>query len=101
VVVGVNRFADGGEPPVIPAPDFSALEREQVARLGEVRRARDGAAVERAVAALREAARPYAEPGAARVPLMPLIVDAVRARASVGEISDALAEVWGRYRPAA
>jgi methylmalonyl-CoA mutase N-terminal domain/subunit len=32
---------------------------------------------------------------------MPLIVDAVRARASVGEISDALAEVWGRYRPTA
>jgi methylmalonyl-CoA mutase N-terminal domain/subunit len=32
---------------------------------------------------------------------MPLIVDAVRARASVGEISDTLAAVWGRYRPSA
>jgi methylmalonyl-CoA mutase, N-terminal domain len=34
----------------------------------------------------------------ARAPLMPLIIDAVRARASVGEISDALAGVWGVYR---
>ena len=62
---------------------------------------RDGAAVERALAALGEAARPYAVPGAARPALMPLVVDAVRARASVGEISDALAHVWGRYRPSA
>jgi methylmalonyl-CoA mutase N-terminal domain/subunit len=62
VVVGVNRFGDGGDPPVIPAPDFSALERSQVASLAEVRRRRDGAAVERALAALREAARPYADP---------------------------------------
>ena len=101
VIVGVNRFADGADPPIIPAPDFSALERDQVTRLAAVRRARDGAAVERMVAALREAARPYAEAGAAREPLMPLIVDAVRARASVGEISEALADVWGRYRPTA
>ncbi|GLC26516.1 acyl-CoA mutase large subunit family protein [Roseisolibacter agri] len=99
VIVGVNRFADGEEPPVIPAPDFSALERSQVAQLAEVRRRRDGAAVERALAALREAAVPYAQPGAQRPPLMPLIIDAVRARASVGEISDTFADVWGRYRP--
>jgi methylmalonyl-CoA mutase N-terminal domain/subunit len=32
---------------------------------------------------------------------MPLIIDAVRLRASVGEISDTLADVWGRYRPTA
>jgi len=99
VIVGVNKFADGEEPPVIPAPDFSALERSQVAQLAEVRRRRDGAAVERALAALRTAAAPYAEAGAARAHLMPLIIDAVRARASVGEISDTFADVWGRYRP--
>ncbi|MDF1503827.1 methylmalonyl-CoA mutase family protein [Roseisolibacter sp. H3M3-2] len=101
VVVGVNRFADGEDPPVIPAPDFSALERDQVTRLAEVRRTRDGAAVERTVAALRDAARPYADAGAARAPLGGLMEAAVRARALVGEISDALAEVWGRYRPVA
>jgi methylmalonyl-CoA mutase, N-terminal domain len=100
VIVGVNRFGTGEDPPVIPAPDFSRLERDQVARLAEVRRRRDGAAVERSLAALREAAVPYATPGAARTPLMPLVVDAVRARASVGEIADTLAAVWGRYRPA-
>ena len=38
---------------------------------------------------------------AACEPLMPLVVEAVRARASVGEISDAFAAVWGRYRPSA
>jgi methylmalonyl-CoA mutase N-terminal domain/subunit len=102
VVVGVNRFGDGQDPPVIPAPDFSALERSQVATLAEVRARRDGAAVERALAALGEAARPYADPAAtARPALMPLIIDAVRLRASVGEISDTLADVWGRYRPTA
>ena len=39
-------------------------------------------------------------PAAPDAPLMPLIIDAVRARASVGEISDVLRGVWGEYRPA-
>lgn len=100
VVVGVNKFADGEDPPMIPAPDFSALEQSQVARLAAVRAARDGATVERALAALGEAARPYGDASTTTRPeLMPLIIDAVRARASVGEISDTLAGVWGRYRP--
>jgi len=100
VIVGVNRFGDGQEPPVIPAPDFSALERDQVARLAAVKAARDGTAVGRALGALADAARAYADEGAAGRPaLMPLIIDAVRARASVGEISDALERSWGHYRP--
>jgi len=100
VIVGVNRFGDGQEPPVIPAPDFSALERDQVARLGAVKAARDGTAVGLALGALADAARAYADEGAAGRPaLMPLIIDAVRARASVGEISDALERSWGHYRP--
>jgi methylmalonyl-CoA mutase N-terminal domain/subunit len=99
VVVGVNRFGDGQDPPIIPTPDFSALEQGQVGRLAEVRARRDGALVERTLATLRETAVPYADPDAANPPLMPLILDAVRARASVGEISDTLATVWGKYRP--
>jgi methylmalonyl-CoA mutase, N-terminal domain len=101
VIVGVNRFGDGQPPPVIPAPDYSRLEREQVASLAAVRAQRDGLAVARALAALRDAAAPYAsaEEGGERAPLMPLIIDAVRARATVGEISDALAADWGVYRP--
>jgi methylmalonyl-CoA mutase N-terminal domain/subunit len=93
VVVGVNRFTDGSPPPAIETPDFSALETQQKARLAEVRRRRDAAAVGAALTALREAA------GSNGV-LMPGIVAAVRARASLGEISDTLREVWGVYRPA-
>jgi methylmalonyl-CoA mutase N-terminal domain/subunit len=104
VIVGVNRFGDEQEPPVIPAPDFSALERAQVDALRGVRARRDGDAVGRALRALREAAAGYAgegdENGAGRPQLMPLLIDAVRVRASVGEISDTLAAAWGTYRAA-
>ncbi len=99
VVVGVNKFSDGKEPPVIPAPDFSALEKDQVARVKGVKAKRDAARVSATLTALAEASRAYAGAGA-REPLMPLIIDAVRARASVGEIADALRETWGTYRPA-
>jgi len=98
VIVGVNKFGDGQDPPVIPAPDFSTLERGQVLNLAVVRAARDGARLARSLAALSAAAEAYAT-AATRTPLMPLIIDAVRARASVGEISDTFALVWGAYRP--
>jgi methylmalonyl-CoA mutase, N-terminal domain len=93
VVVGVNRFTDGSPPPAIEAPDFSALEAQQRARLAESRRRRDQSRVTDALATLRAAA-------AGTTPLMPSILDAVRARATLGEISDTLREVWGVYRPA-
>jgi len=100
VVVGVNRFGDGQEPPIIPAPDFSALERDQVGRLAAVRAHRDDAAVGTALARIAEAAPQYLPSrGGARTELMPRIIDAVRARASVGEIADTLERVWGRYQP--
>jgi methylmalonyl-CoA mutase N-terminal domain/subunit len=100
IVVGVNRFADDAEPLSIPTPDFSALEREQVARVRSLRSSRQSANVDAALGALRAAAPSYARDGQSNQPqLMPLIVDAVRARATVGEISDALRSVWGEYRP--
>jgi methylmalonyl-CoA mutase, N-terminal domain len=99
VLVGVNRFADASESPIIAAPDYSRLAREQVARLADVRSRRDGGRVGASLAALSAAGREYAHAGTSRTPLMPLIVDAVRARASVGEIASTLAEVWGSYRP--
>jgi len=96
----VNRFADDADPPSIPTPDFSALEREQVARVRSVRAARDATSAEAALAAIRTAAPPYADANATGRPaLMPLIVEAVRARATVGEISDTLRASWGEYRP--
>ncbi len=96
VIVGVNKFADGKEPPIIAKPNFSQLETEQVARVRSVRAARDEAKVTAALAALKEAAPKV---GTAEGGVMARIIDAVRARATVGEISDTLESVWGRYRP--
>jgi methylmalonyl-CoA mutase N-terminal domain/subunit len=99
VIVGVNKFSDGKEPPLIPAPDFSALEKDQVSRLTAVKAQRDAVKLKQALDALAEMSKAYAKPGETREQLMPLIVDAVRVRASVGEIADALREQWGVYRP--
>ena len=100
VVVGVNRFSDGQDPPIIPSPDFSALEVGQVAGLKQVKASRDNTAVLAALQAIADIAPEYlpAHIGA-RAPLMPRIIDAVRLRASVGEIADTLEKVWGRYQP--
>jgi methylmalonyl-CoA mutase, N-terminal domain len=100
VVVGVNKFGDGQDPPIIPAPDFSALERDQVARLAATRAERDPNAVATALQRIVEVAPEYLPlHQGPRAELMPLIIDAVRARASVGEVADALEGVWGRYQP--
>ncbi len=101
VVVGVNRFADAEAPPMIPTPDYSELERAQVARVREARAVRDAAAVARALEGLSAAAAGYAGDavGVDRAPLMPLIIEAVRVRASVGEISDVFRDRWGAYQP--
>jgi methylmalonyl-CoA mutase N-terminal domain/subunit len=91
VVVGVNRFTDQSAPLAIQTPDFSALEQQQRSRLSQVKRGRDGRAAEGALAALGKTA-------AGTGSLMPLIIEAVRARATLGEISDTLRAVWGVYR---
>jgi methylmalonyl-CoA mutase N-terminal domain/subunit len=93
VVVGVNRFTDDSPALKIETPDFSALETGQRARLERVRTERDGAAVARSLAEVGAAAEGTDS-------LMPPILDAVRVRATLGEISDALRKVWGTYRPA-
>jgi methylmalonyl-CoA mutase N-terminal domain/subunit len=101
VIVGVNRFADGREPPDVPTPDYSLLEREQIARVREARARRDAAAVTKAMEQLRAAAACYTSvgEGATRPHLMPAIIEAVRLRATVGEIATVLAHEWGRYQP--
>ncbi len=93
VVVGVNRYTDNSPPLRIQAPDFSALEFEQRSRLAQVRRSREQTTVTSTLQRIRETA-------AGTGPLMPPIIDAVRARATLGEISDTLRTVWGVYRPA-
>jgi methylmalonyl-CoA mutase N-terminal domain/subunit len=103
-IVGVNKFTDGSAAPDIPTPDYSALERAQIERVRTVRAKRPAAPYDRAMTALATAAARIApesdtmRDSPAPVHLMPLIIDAVRARATVGEISDLLASHWGRYR---
>jgi len=92
VVVGVNAFTVQEPPPAIPAPDYTSLAERQKARVRAVRAQRDGPACRVALAALAQAA---AAEGAA---LMEPILSAVRARASVGEISDALRGEWGTFQ---
>ena len=90
-VVGVNRFSDDTPSPPIPLPDYRELESEQRARLALVKTQRDSVAVRAALLRVQQAA-------AATIPLMEPIIDAVRVRATLGEISDALRAVWGSYR---
>jgi methylmalonyl-CoA mutase N-terminal domain/subunit len=93
VVVGVNRFDDGSGVPTVPQPDYRALAEGQRRRVGQARAGREREGLARALGALREAA------AAPEAPLMPSILAAVRARATVGEISDVLRECWGVFRP--
>ncbi|MGD0602709.1 MAG: methylmalonyl-CoA mutase family protein [Streptosporangiaceae bacterium] len=92
VIVGVNKFVSADEEPYQPLRFDPALEAEQSARLAAVRARRDAAAVSRALSAVKEAAE-----GTDNV-LYPLR-DALRADATLGEVCDALRDVWGEYRP--
>ncbi|HET9295186.1 MAG TPA: methylmalonyl-CoA mutase family protein [Gemmatimonadales bacterium] len=94
VVVGVNRFVEDAPPPEITLPDFAELARRQRDRLAKARASRAPARVSAALDALRSAA-------GGNGPMMPPILEAVRARATLGEISDVLRQVWGTYRPTA
>ena len=105
-IVGVNCFTDDAPPPAIEMPDFSALAADQIARIRAARAARDSGRAERALGALRSAAAGQGDvaprsSGVAPAPMMPLIIEAVRARATVGEIADTLASQWGHFRPGA
>ena len=97
VVVGVNAFTDDEPPLAIPAPDFGALEKDQLARLARTRADRDQAAVATTLAALGAATS--AANATESAALMPQIISAARARATLGEIADTLAMAWGVYRP--
>ena len=90
VIVGVNDFVQEDDPPIhILYIDESAAEK-QIAKLDTLRRTRDRAQVARALDRLRASARSTEN-------MMPPILDAVRAYATIGEMCDALREVWGEY----
>jgi methylmalonyl-CoA mutase, N-terminal domain len=92
IVVGVNRYQleDEGEIELLRIDP--ALEQKQIDRLQGLRERRDPAVVEASLARLKE--------GAAREDdnLMPLLIEASRAYATLGEMCDALRETWGTWR---
>ena len=92
VIVGVNRYQLEDEGPLEILSIDPALEGQQIERVQAVRARRDSAAVERGLGRLREAA--------ARddVNLMPIIVDCASDYVTMGEMCDALREVWGIWR---
>jgi len=93
VVVGLNKFSVDADESYAPLRVDPAIEQDQAARLADLRRRRDGAAVRRCLDGVKRAAE-----GQDNV-LYPLR-EALAARATVGEACDALREVWGVYRPA-
>jgi methylmalonyl-CoA mutase N-terminal domain/subunit len=92
IVIGVNKFTVNDEEPYQPLRGDPSIEAAQAARLARLREARDQAAANRAVSALKTAAE-----GTGNV-LYPLR-DALRADATLGEVCDALRDVWGEYQP--
>ena len=92
VIVGVNKYRPPSEDPIeILDIDNAKVLAAQVERLKQVRASRDEAKCQAALAALTEGARGNAN-------LLALAIDAARARATVGEISSAMEEVFGRHR---
>jgi methylmalonyl-CoA mutase len=93
VIVGVNKYKLAHEDAVeILEVDNMKVREQQIARLRQVRAGRDGAKVQAALHALTEAAR------SGQGNLLDLSIQAMRLRATVGEVSDALEKVFGRHR---
>jgi methylmalonyl-CoA mutase N-terminal domain/subunit len=90
IIVGVNDFVQDDEVPIPTLYIDESTGDRQMARLVELRQTRDHDAVRRTLAALKDTARGT---GNTMYPLM----DCVRAYATVGEMCDALREVWGEY----
>jgi methylmalonyl-CoA mutase len=101
VVVGVNKYRlEADEPIEVLKVDNSSVRRQQIDKLRRLRAERDEEACQRALAAITTSARASANgtrPVGLEHNLLKLAVDAARTRASVGEISDALEQVFGRH----
>ncbi len=94
VVVGVNRFRMDGQPKIPTFRLDPAIERSQVNRLRQVRAGRDNQSATERLQKLEQAARGHEN-------LMPLVLEAAAAYATLGEISDRLKSVFGEYCEAA
>jgi methylmalonyl-CoA mutase len=102
VIVGVNKYKLAHQEPIdILEVDNVKVREGQLARLKKIRAERDGPAVRRALDALTACARSGASGAGAAGDgsnLLALAIDAMRLRATVGEVSDALEQVFGRHR---
>jgi methylmalonyl-CoA mutase N-terminal domain/subunit len=92
IVVGVNAFTSPAEEPYEPLRVNPAIEQEQAARLAELRDRRDSADVRRRLDEVRSAAK-------GEVNLLYPVREALRSLATIGEVCDALRDVWGVYQP--
>jgi methylmalonyl-CoA mutase len=93
VIVGVNKYKLAEEEPIpIREIDNTAVCEAQIKRLKSIKAKRDAGAVSAALAALTDAAQ------SGERNLLDLAIKAIRARATVGEVSDALEKAWGRYQ---
>ena len=92
VIVGVNKFRRDNEPALdIRTIDNRAVRAAQIGKLKKLKAARDAAKVASALTALKNGAKTDAN-------LLPLAIAAMRARATLGEVSSALEEVFGRHQ---
>jgi methylmalonyl-CoA mutase N-terminal domain/subunit len=92
-IVGVNVQADEAVQAIPTLSIDDKVAAQQIERVKAVRKARDGAAIVRTLAALEESAR-----GAAN--LLPALVECAGAYATIGEMTDVLRKVWGEYEEA-
>ncbi|MEW5740393.1 MAG: methylmalonyl-CoA mutase family protein [Myxococcota bacterium] len=92
LIVGVNAFKSDKDAPIDLLKIDERVAHEQLERLAQVKRERDQAAVESALAKVEAACRDE------KLNLMPPVIEAVKAYATLGEISDVFRKVWGQYR---
>jgi methylmalonyl-CoA mutase N-terminal domain/subunit len=94
LIVGINAFEEAEEKPIETLVIDESVEKEQVSRLRLCKQKRDNEAVRRELDNIRRVAGTSQN-------LLPALLDAARARCAVGEIVNALADVFGRYDGAA
>jgi methylmalonyl-CoA mutase N-terminal domain/subunit len=92
IIVGVNRYVLADEPPIEILKVDAALEQEQIDRVRALKARRDSAPVEAALTRLKDVASSDDEN------LMGPIIDAARVQVTMGEMCDALREIWGIWR---
>jgi methylmalonyl-CoA mutase len=98
-VIGVNTYRLADEDPLdVLRVDNDDVYRQQIAKLERLRAERDQGEVDRTLAALTASAEQGATAGSLEGNLLALAVDAARAKATVGEISEALEKAWGRHQ---